>query len=414
MPARSILADDQLIVQYEPGSWRLLGPDGNPVFEARPRALYYQPMFGRWRDLPPGDRMSVDAVLDIHVRWQRGWVVGMMLGPNALWRPLVRWPDPNDSKQAEEASRALSQIIHRPLRMEDLDLDTPVTRVRLNRPVAAAVPPLREPEPFMAPAGYRGEAAAAPPNAAPPSLAPQGQTVTTRTSLAAAEAIMAPAPSLFTVSDVSDVHLPLRLGGGSSITHDSRHRRLVLLLANEAPVASVGFPALAVAVLAVLVTVLLVLGNGLAGGSTLFQLGAISVGLIVVGLVGLLLLPRLNRQTERRIVFDRLAEEVLFPGGGRRREEQISLGMVHGVRIAGRAVHQDGVLAYERTVSLILDTGDRALFSETRPTSLPADPAVMPSLQVLRRQADEQAGPSLARAGGRVLAWYLGKPLADE
>ena len=138
MPARSILADDQLIVQYEPGSWRLLGPDGNPVFEARPRALYYQPLFGRWRDLPPGDRMSVDAVLDIHVRWQRGWVVGMMLGPNALWRPLVRWPDPHDSKQAEEASRALSQIIHRPLRMEDLDLDTPVTRVRLNRPVAAA------------------------------------------------------------------------------------------------------------------------------------------------------------------------------------------------------------------------------------------------------------------------------------
>ena len=74
MPARCIQADDQLTVQFEPGSWRLLGPDNTPVFEARPRALYYQPLFGRWRDLPPGDRMSVDAVLDIHVRWQRGWV----------------------------------------------------------------------------------------------------------------------------------------------------------------------------------------------------------------------------------------------------------------------------------------------------------------------------------------------------
>jgi hypothetical protein len=408
MPARNIQADDQLIVQFEPGSWRLLGPDGNPVFEARPRVLYYQPLFGRWRDLPPGDRMSVDAVLDIHVRWQRGWVVGLMLGPNALWRPLVRWQSSRDSKQAEEAARALSHIIHRPLRMEDLDLDTPVTRVRVNRPVAATVPPLQEPAPFPVAAGYRGEAAAV---AAP--APPLGRTVTSRASLAAAEAIMAPAPLVFTVSDVSDVHLPLHLGGGSSITRDSRHR-LMLLLADETRVSSVGLPALAVAVLAVFLTVIWVLSNGLAGGSTLVQLGSISIGLIVVGIIGILLLPRLNRQAERRIVFDRLAEEVLFPGGGRRREEQISLAAVHGVRITGRAVHQDGMLAYERTVALILDTGDRALFSEIRPTSLPSDPAVMPSLQVLRRQADEQAGPSLARAGARVLAWYLGKPLADE
>jgi len=224
---------------------------------------------------------------------------------------------------------------------------------------------------------------------------------------------MAPTPPVFTVSDVSDVHLPLHLGGGSSITRDKRHR-LVLLLARETGVASVGFPALAVIVLAVLLTVLVVLGNGLAGGSTLMQLGAISVGLIGVGIIGILLLPRLNRQAEQRIVFDRLAEEILFPGAGRRREEQISLAAVHGVRITGQAVHQEGVLAYERTVALILDTGDRALFSEIRPTTLPSDPAVMPSLQVLRRQADEQAGPSLARAGARVLAWYLGTPLADE
>jgi len=82
--------------------------------------------------------------------------------------------------------------------------------------------------------------------------------------------------------------------------------------------------------------------------------------------------------------------------------------------LRGAAVRRRGRLAYQRTVILMLEDGDVPIFVEVRETSLPPDPAVMPSLAALRRQADERAGTSLARAAARVLAWYLNVPLADE
>jgi hypothetical protein len=319
--AQAIPADEQLAVSYEPGAWRLFGPDGSPVFEARPRSLFYHPLFGRWRDLPPGDRVSVDAVLAVEMRWERGWVIGLTLKPDGMWRSLVRWPSPRQAAQAEEIARALSQIISRPLRLEDTDLRTPVTRVRRSSGPLDSYPMPGESNGFEQYGMRAAEVAASGEPAPLIRPAPERRTadsaaaITTRTSIAAAEALMNNAPPVYLVDDVSDVRLPLRLGGGSSVQRDERSR-LVLLLNREAPESSLGLPMLAGSIVVVLLTVVIVLGSGILGQGTLPQIAAISAGLITIGAIGLLLLPRLNRQTERRIIFDRLGGEVMFSARG--------------------------------------------------------------------------------------------------
>ncbi len=419
MQAQAIPADEQLAVTYEPGAWRLYGPDGSPVLEARPRSLFYHPLFGRWRDLPPGDRMSVDAVMAVEMRWERGWVVGLTLNPSGMWRPLVRWQSPRQAAQAEEIARALSQILSRPLRLEDTDLRTPVTRVRRSSDVRDSFPAPGESHGFEQ-YGMRAAEAAVPAEPlpvlrpAPERAVPrEAVAVTARASMAAAEALMANSPPVYLVDDVSDVRLPLRLGGGSSVQRDERSR-LVLLLNREAPESSLGLTMLGGSILVVLLTVVVVLGSGVLGQGTLPQIAAISAGLITIGVIGLLLLPRLNRQTERRIIFDRMGGEVTFLARGKGKPLRLPLSAVHGVRISGRAIHQQDGLAYERTVTLILDRSEDPLFTEVRLTELPTDSAMMPSLATVRRQADDLAGPSMARAAARVVAWYLGIPLADE
>ena len=384
MTGQAVSADEQLTVHYGPGMWRLHGPDGAPVLEARPHMIYYHPLFGRWRDLPPGDRMSVDGIDSIQVRWDSGWAVGLLLSPHGLWRPLVRWGDTRQIATADEAARALSDLIGRPLRAEGPPGEEPA---RLQeRPQA----PLPEVTPL----------AAEPP---PPELPP-----------ADIPALEPAPPPVYTVEDGLEVRLPLRLGGGSLLDQD-KTARLVLTIAAESRRPSLAITSLGAGAVVIFAAIIWSLSSGLLGGSPLLRLAAAGAALIALGLGGMWLLIRLNRQLERRTIFDRAAGTItLPPGPGGGGGESISLRAVHGVRIFGEAVRTRSTLAYRRTVLLITETGDIALFAEMRPTALPPDPAVMPSLPALRRQADERAGPSLARAGARVIAAYLGVPLADE
>lgn len=395
MNVHAISADEQITVYYGPGVWRLHGPDGNPVLEARPSLLYYHPMFGRWRDLPPGDRMSIDAVESVQVRWDGGWAVGIRLAPNGLWRCLIRWEDSREISTADEVARGLADLIGRPLRSEGDSEDkaeaVTVTRVRLDEPPSPEIMPVElGPPPIETFDIVELE---------PPQDIPILED-------------MSP-PAIYNVEDEQDVRLPLRLGGGSSLDRDQADR-LVLTIVTGTPASSLAITLLGLAVVAVFVVILLLLQSGALGHNPLMGLAGIAIALIVLGVGGLGLLLRFNRRLEQRTVFDLDQAVITLPADDEVPAQQVPLESVHGVRIRGEAVRTRAVLAYQRTVALILDTGDVPLISEVRPTSLPPDPAVMPSLSALRRQADEQAGPSLARAGARIIAAYLRVPLADE
>ncbi len=395
MSVHAISADEQMTVYFGPGVWRLHGPDGNPVLEARAGLLYYHPLFGRWRDLPPGDRMSVDAVESVQVRWDGGWAVGICLVPHSLWRRLIRWEDSRAITTADEVARGLADLIDRPLRSEGGEADeedaVSVTRIRLEEPPMPEMPPLELGAPIVE------EVTPLVPE--PPPVVPVLE-----------EALP---PAIYNVDDRQDVRLPLRLGGGSSLDRDNAGR-LVLTLATESRPPSLAITLLGVAAVAIFVVILLLLQSGVLGSNPVLGLVGIAVGLIVLGVGGLGLLLRLNRQLEQRTVFDLKTAIITLPADDDSPLEQVPLESVHGVRIRGEVVRTRSALAYQRTVALILDTGDVPLISEMRPSPLPPDPAVMPSLSALRRQADEQAGPSLARAGAKVIAAYLRVPLADE
>ncbi len=382
MSIHAISADEQLTVHYGPGVWRLHGPDDRPVFEARPHIVYYHPLFGRWRDLPPGDRMSVDGVESVQVRWDGGWAVGVTLAPNGLWRRLVRFPDSRQIARADEIARALSTLIGRPLKSEPVSAEAePVTRVTFSAPAQEAPPALAE----------------EPPESPPPPLEEPT------------------APPIVTVQDAANVRLPLRLGGGAQLDRDEHDRLILSLPAAASRLSSLVITLVGLVALGVFVGVLLLIRSGLPGVNPLVGLALSGSALLVVGFGGLWLLTQLNPQSARTVVFDRAAGEVILPPDDPEDEmRHLPLTGIHGVRVYGEAVREHGKLAYRRTVSLMLMVEDIPLFMETRPTALPADPAVMPSLAVLRRQADELAGPSLARVGARVIAWYLGVPLAGE
>lgn len=384
MDEHAVPADERLTVYCAPGMWRLLGPDGKPVFEARPRMIYYHPLFGRWRDLPPGDRMSVDGIESIQVRWDGGWAVGITLAPQGLWRRLVRWEDTRHIARADEAARALSEVTGCPLRTEDDQLP-PVRHVQRPAPSPQPLAPAEEP-----PA----------PSEALPTPSP-------------ADTMAAP-PLIYTVDDAADVRLPLRLGSGVVLRRDEADR-LVLLLSAESRASSLVLTLLGMGVLGVLLAVVLAIRGGSLGGNPLLGLLGFGALLIGVGLVGIWSLTRVYRSRRESIVFDRDAGEVILPPPAYGKEAvHVPLVAVHGVRISGQPLRTRSALAYRRMVSLMLDSGDEPLFEETRTAPLPPDPAVMPSLAALRRQADEKAGPSLARAGARVIAWYLGVLLVDE
>jgi hypothetical protein len=392
MTIHVIPADEQLTVHYGDGCWRLHGPDDKPVFEVRSRAIYYHPLFGRWRDLPPGNRMSTDGLEGVQVRWDGGWAVGLTFAPNRMWRRLVRWTDTRQISQADEAGRALSDLLGIPLQAED-DALPAVMRVGGSRqtepelPFAPVEPPaFAPPKPVVMP------------HTAPPESAPDPTM---------------PAP-VYTVRDATDVRLPLRLGGGALLVRDEQDR-LVLTVPTQTRTASWLTTVLGLVTVGVFVAVLWILSSGSLGENPQLGLAVIGGLLIIVGLIGVLVLARLNRGAVRRVVFDRTESEVVItPGEDDDARTVLPFSALHGVRLHGKAVKQRTVLAYQRQVSLILGNRDLQIITETRPTTLPPDPATMPSLAALRRQADEQAGPSLARAGARVIAWYLGLPLADE
>jgi len=400
MTIHAVAADEQLTVFYGPGTWRLHGPDGRPVLEVRAGVIYYHPLFGRWRDLPPGDHISADGLEAVQVRWDGGWSVGVTLAPHGLWRRLVRWEDSRQLITADNVARALSDVAGCPLLAEEAEAPA-VVRVS---PVSgqAGVPPALPEQPAVAP-----EPATA--------VSPQPLPVTAASPVSAA-AILAPpvTPPVYNVESAADIRLPLRLGGGAQLKRD-RQERLQLTVPVEARRASAAITFLGLVTLVFFVGVIWLLRRGPAGIDPVVGLVLAGAALVIVGLLGVALLTRLSRQFERRIVFDRAGGMITFSPaeafGGRQR---VSLATVQGVQLRGAAVRRRGRLAYQRTVILMLEDGDVPIFVEVRETSLPPDPAVMPSLAALRRQADERAGTSLARAAARVLAWYLNVPLADE
>ncbi|MBN2472081.1 MAG: hypothetical protein JXN59_15270 [Anaerolineae bacterium] len=403
MSEHAISADEQLTLRYDPRLWRLDGPDGQPVLEVRAQTLFYHPLFGQWRDLPPGDRISADGIESVQVRWDGGWAVGVTLAPGGLWRRLVRWADTRDIRQADDAARALSALVGVPLRAEGGEQPA-VLRVGYARSEPA---PDQLPEaPF--PAGLRDPALLAqePAPAAPfsPSPAP---------ARTAGESASMRSP-VYTIDTEPEVRLPLRLGNGAVLARDGENRlRLTTPVSKRS--ASVAVILLGLLVVLLLVGVLWavieaafpvepVLGVALGGGL-----------LVLVGLVGVILLARLERRTQDQVTFDRAARKITIRSGAEAGKPlEMSFAAVHGVRILGASTARRRHLAYRRSVALIADSGDIPVFEEVRETTLPPDPAVVPSLVALRHQADELAGPSLARAGARVIAWFLAVPLADE
>ncbi|GAB4573660.1 MAG: hypothetical protein Kow0077_16740 [Anaerolineae bacterium] len=400
MTVHAVAADEQLTVHYGPDTWRLQGPDGVPVLEVRARTIFYHPLFGRWRDLPPGDRLSVDGIQSVQVRWDGGWAVGLELAPLGLWRRLVRWTDSRDLREADNAARALSALIGCPLRTGS-NAPPPVYRVGYGRGQELAQSEDAGPAPSTTPV-------------APP--APPESEQTTPLSIPGPEqsSRAATLPPVYAVEDASEVRLPLRLGGGAVLRKD-RPERLRLVIPTDARGPAVGITLLGLLAVTVFVLVIYAVRSNLLPFDPVVSLIAGGVVLLVVGVVGVLLLTRLEQRLQKEIIFDREGEVVqILPASADEREQKIPLAEIHGVRLRGAAIRRRGHLAYQRTVSLLVSTGDVAIFTEIRDTPLPADPAVMPSLPALRRQADEKAGPSLARAGARVLACFLRVPLADE
>ncbi len=402
MTIHAVAADEQLTVYYGPGTWRLHGPDGRPVLEVRAGVIYYHPLFGRWRDLPPGDHINADGLEAVQVRWDDGWSVGITLAPNGLWRRLVRWEDSRQLVVADNAARALADLAGCPLLAEE-SASPAVVRVS---PAASQTPASSAslPQPVAAPTSLpEAEGVAEPPS--PALITPPVEKT----------AVVAPvAPPVYTVESAADIRLPLRLGGGALLIRD-RQDRLQLTMPVQARRASAAITFLGLLTLVFFVAVIWVLRGGLASIPPVTGLVLSGAALIVVGLLGVAVLTRLSQQFERRIVFDRAERTIAFsPPEAYDGRQRIAMTAVQGVQLRGAAVRRRGHLAYQRIVLLMLEDGDIPIFEEVRDAPLPPDPAVMPSLAALRRQADEQAGPSLARAAARVLAWYLNVPLADE
>ncbi len=410
MTIRAVAADEQLTVYYGPGTWRLHGPDGRPVLEVRAGVIYYHPLFGRWRDLPPGDHISAEGLEAVQVHWDGGWAVGITLAPGGPWRRLVRWEDSRMLVTADDVARALADLTGCPLLAEEPE---PPAIVRVSpvggqaagvsaaasQPVPPSLPEAEEADtPRPAPAATAPE-----PPPAPPSPA---ATATVITPLAA--------PPVYTVDSAADIRLPLRLGGGALLTRD-RQDRLQLTMPVQSGRASAVITFLGLLTVAFFAGVIWLLRGGSTGINPVLGLVIAGAALVVVGLLGVALLARLNQQFERRIVFDRTERLITFaPPEAFDGRQRVALASVQGVQLRGAVTRRRGHLAYQRTVILMLENGDVPIFQEVREAPLPPDPAVMPSLAALRRQADEQAGPSLARAAARVLAWYLKVPLADE
>lgn len=398
-PEQPIPADEQLSVAFGPTHWQLLGPDDAPVLEVRAKMIYYHPAFGRWRDLPPGDQMGVDGIESVQVRWDGGWAVGFVMMPG-LFRRLVRWSDSRKLAQADDAARVLSELTGLPLRTEDDDVPV-VTRVgRESSSLKAAIPP----------------ASMEPPRFAPPKPTIDAEPVVTR-QRPATRTVAAPVVSVaqvYTVNDASDVRLPLRLGNGAQLRKDD-DECLVLTMPIPSRTGAFTIWMVGLLTLVVFIAVIIAVQQQFMGGNPFAGLAIAGGGLVIVGLLGVLILARVSRQMEKRVIFDRYGESITFePGLDGKKRDVIDMAIVNGIRIRGNAAKNRSKLAYQRTVHVLLDDGDRQVFEEIRETSLPPDPAVMPSLAALRRQADEKAGPSLARAGARVIAWYLQVPLADE
>ncbi len=381
MTDRTISADEQLKVHYGPGIWRLEGPDGKPVFEVRGNAVFYHPAFGRWRDLPPGNRMSIEGVESVQVRWDHGWAVGLTLAPNGLWRRIVRWEDSSQISEIDNVARALSDICGCPLLTDD-DKPAPVMRVGYTSPEPVVPPASVEPPAFV--------------SLLRPDPLP--------------ERMQSP---VHTIKDATDVRLPLRMGGGALLERD-KSDRLKLTVPAGSRNGTLGTTLLGLIALIVFLAVLWMLRNESLGDNSLIGLVGISGSLVIGGLLGVLLLTRLNQQAEWRFVFDREKQTITLLTPEENKPETLPVSSLHGLRLSGQAVKSRTSLSYQRTLSLMMDSGDRVIFTEVRPTPLPPDPAVMPSLVALRRQADDQAGPSLARAGARMIAWYLDVPLAED
>ncbi len=406
MSDHAISADEQLMLRYSAGLWRLDGPDGKPVLEVRARTLYYHPLFGQWRDLPPGDRFSADGIQSVQVRWEGGWAVGITLAPGGLWRRLVRWADSRAIRQADDAARALSGLLGVPLRADEPETPA-VMRVGYARTSVAPAPD----EPL--PEALREQPATpeAPSAAESPPVAPSSSPAFAPAPVAAARVGRSP---VYTIDSEPEVRLPLRLGSGAVLVRDGEHR-----LRLTAPAGKRGASA-GVILLGLLGVVLLVgilwaviraafpvepaLGLALGGGL-----------LILAGVAGVILLARIEQRSTDQVVFDRTARKITIRSAAERGKPQVmAFAAVHGVRILGANAVRRRHLAYRRSVALMTEAGDIPLFEEVRETTLPPDPAVMPSLVALRHQADELAGPSLARAGALVVAWFLAVPLADE
>jgi hypothetical protein len=397
MSVRATPADEQLTVYCSPEFWRLHGPDGVPVAEVRNRTIYYHPLFGQWRDLPPGDRISCEGVDSIQVRWDGGWAVGLVLAPGGVWRRLVRWTDSREIGTADDVARALSDLLGCPLHADTVAAPA-VIRVGYGRqPGTAATAaddvPQRRPE-------------AVPAVTASPLAATGG-----RPSVTTAPPLKSP---VYTVTDVSDVRLPLRLGGGAVLLADGDDRlRLKLPTGARGPAAAI--VVLGLVALLVFVAVIWALRGGVPALDPVLGLALGGGVLLLFGLVGMLLLARWDRRLQKQVVFDRAAGKItIIPAEVNQKSTVVAVTALHGIRLRGAAIRRRSHLAYQRTVALILDKSDVPVFVEARDTTLPPDPAVMPSLVALRHHADEQGGPSLARAAARVLAWFLGVPLADE
>ncbi len=216
-----------------------------------------------------------------------------------------------------------------------------------------------------------------------------------------------------TIKDATDVRLPLRMGGGALLERD-KSERLKMTVPAGSRNGTIGTTMLGLIALIVFLAVLWMLRNESLGDNSLIGLVGISGSLVIGGLLGVLLLTRLNQQAEWRFVFDRAKQTITLLTPEENKPETLPVSSLHGLRLSGQAVKSRTSLSYQRTLSLMMDSGDRVIFTEVRPTPLPPDPAVMPSLVALRRQADDQAGPSLARAGARMIAWYLDVPLAED
>lgn len=397
MNLHAIPADEQLTLQVGPSTWQIIGPDEQPVLEVQAHTLFYHPLYGQWRDLPPGDRISAGGVESVQVRWDGGWAVGVTLAPGGLWRRLVRWADSGAIATADDAARALSQLIGCPLRAEE---STAPSVVRVGYPHPPTDPAVESDQ--LPPTLPEVDRLRSPSLDAPPPVE----------ELIPVVEVPLAAPRIYNVEDASDVRLPLRLGGGAQLKLDNEDR-LRLDLPTDARGPSTAITILGLLAVVGLAVVIVAVRSGILPDPVL----ALVLGgglLVVIGVVGVLLLVRLDRQLRKQVIFDRTAGNVtIVPAEPGKASEIIPIETLHGVRLQGSILRRRH-LAYRRTVALIIDTGDLSVFEEVRETTLPPDPAVMPSLAAMRRQADEQAGPSLARAGARVIAWYLRVPLADE